>query len=188
MWQMKENKIPYSSIQANETIIWNVVKNNMRPDSSELNLPSYQTPIAKKSRRAFETIQCKSDSSFLQVKKSGNLTVTPKSNQIVNKRKLFVSKESLGGVSWNKKFFIRQKLFESSLSPDCDGEDENEEPSSENMFRDLFVDRKLRSPEQIQLVERQYVSMYKSCWSSDRERRFDALKAFDTLQTFINLL
>lgn len=74
MWQMKENKIPYTAIQANETILWNVVKHDMRPDSlGIINMLRKEGDVIKKQR-----INSKSESSFQQFKKFISSSLTPR--------------------------------------------------------------------------------------------------------------
>lgn len=67
MWQMKANKIPYESIEASETIIWNVVKKDVRPDTM---FATYdKSYVEGKTRTEVDTYKCsKSETSSLQSK------------------------------------------------------------------------------------------------------------------------
>lgn len=199
MWQMKENRIPYGSLE-NETIIWNVVRNNMRPDSLKACMD--ENHIVKKSRKMVETQHLsKSESSFMQVKKYISLPLTPKTYNrnrekvpeiFINKPLRLTEKSSYGShqknriFKNNKHFLIRKKLFESKLSPKLEG-DENEEATD---LQELFVDHQLclRSLEDILFVESEYAKMYSDCWSSEKSQRYDAFKVFNVLQRLINSL
>jgi hypothetical protein len=198
MWQMKENQIPYASIYANETIIWNVVKNDLRPDSLKAKLLSDEPKMFKQSRKVGDGHHCsKSESSFLQVKKFISLPLTPKSYNrnvekipeiLVNKPLRMVEKSSYGSHQKNrifknhKQLIIRKKLFESKLSPKLESE--------ENEDCEIFIDHQLylRSPEHILLVESEYVKIYSDCWNRDKSQRYDAVKVSENLRKLIDLL
>lgn len=196
MWQLKENRIPYGSLE-NETIIWNVVKNNMRPDS--LKVCKDVIHVAKKPRVFVETHHLsKSETSFVQIKKYISLPLTPKSYNrhrekvpeiFINKPMWLAEKSSYGSHQKNRIFKhnsrlpIRKKLFESKLSPKFEDDETND-------LQELFVDHQLclRSPEDILSVESEYAKIFHDCWSSDKSRRYEAVKVFNLLQKLINLL
>jgi serine/threonine protein kinase len=193
MWQLKEGKIPYASIHANETIIWNVVKKDMRPDSLKLKFVDDEPPMPRKYLKLSETSQCKSDSSFLRV--AAHLPLTPKlSNQklpeiLINKLQRTGERNYRQKLKVKRQPAIRKKLFSASFSPNFDGEAEVEEVSDESM-RDLFIDHQhfLRSPEKVQLIETKYVQMYRSCWHRDKSKRLSALKVHDSIEKWFNYL
>lgn len=202
MWQLKENKIPYGSIRANETILWNVVKRDMRPDSvGIINNLRDEPNVVKRSH-----INCKSESSFLQLKKFISSPLTPRSyNRSIQKiPKIFLNKsvkmveKPLHGthqkscISKNRKqLLIRRKLFDAKLSSslEIDGFDGSEQDSDIDM-RNLFVDTQLylRSPEQILFAENDYDRTYRDCWNRDKKHRYKAIEVQDILKKLLNSL
>lgn len=197
MWQLKENKIPYGFL-TNETIIWNVVRNHMRPDSLKVTLLNDDSKISKRSPHEICQFS-KSESSFLHIKKFFSLPLTPKSFNrnverripeiLINKPLRFLEKSSYGSHQKNRIFkhhkqqTIRKKLFESKLSPKF----EVDELSG---AEELFVDPQLstRSAEAILLAESEYVKLYKECWNCDKNRRHEAVAVREILQNLIKSL
>ena len=199
MWQLKENRIPYGSLE-NETIIWNVVRNNMRPDSLKARRGDFN--LVNQSRKMGETHHLsKSESTFMQIKKYISLPLTPKTFNrhreklpeiFINKPMRMLEKSSYGSHQKNRIFkshkpvLVRKKLFESKLSPKLEG-DENDIHTD---LQDLFIDSQLflRSPEQILHVDSEYVKIYSDCWSSDKSQRYTAAKVMRILQNLIDSL
>lgn len=167
MWQLKENELPYGSIYSNEIIIWNVVKNNLRPDcinaklktSSHLNVP--------------DKLTCKSEIKFLQVKKYINSPLTPKSYirssekvpQIINKN---LKLQEMTHYGSNQKYRVVKKPrrnFESCKKLFQSPKEEHKERSSDSEFMQCFRDAEihLRSAENVLSVESEYVKIYSRC-------------------------
>lgn len=174
MWQLKEYKIPYGAIHEIEAIIWNVVKNNLRPDScASVENPKvsirfespYQrnkmndTPLKRKSYKGSSENIPK-----IFVDKSGNLSSQKKFRPANEKRK------SLEG----------RKLFESNI----DGCDEDEDREMNN----LFIDHCERLQERVSMVEDKFVKLYQQCWHQDEAQRYSASEVTETLHSFIKLL
>lgn len=194
MWQLKELELPYGSIYSNEIIIWNVVKNNLRPDSINPN-----TKIKSKAQmlQVNENKSCKSEIKFLQVEKYVSSPLTPKSYnrssevipRIINKN-LKLQERSLYGSNQKNRIYkgktildSRRKLFENlQTSPAVE--------KCEHEFIECFIDLDIcsRSPDKILLLESEYVKIYKNCWSQDPSSRYSADEIFNSLQNMITLL
>ncbi|CRL06352.1 CLUMA_CG018967, isoform A [Clunio marinus] len=163
MWQMKANKIPYDCIVENETIIWNVVKNDMRPDSITVNFVNKAFNDVTKQQHS------KTELSFHQLKKVINSPLTPKffKRNIENVPDVLINKplkllQNLSDATFvpknqslkiQKRVSSRKKLFDSHLS--SPKQLKNEIKSIDDR-QNLFIDEKLhlRSPGAILLVER----------------------------------
>lgn len=195
MWQMKENKLPYESISANETIIWNVVKNDMRPDT----LWTICNHLKSEPRKTFSEKCCKSESSFLQLTKFMDFPLTPKTyNRSIKKvpeilaSKRTVEKSSTGSLRKTRlsinqnQIIVRKKLFGSISSPS----DEAVVVSPDLDMQKLFLDEKLhqRSPERILWIESEYVRTYKDCWNRVKSQRYSAIKLLSIFERFISSL
>lgn len=189
---MKENKLPYESIHANETVIWNVVKNDMRPDT-------LSTISSKRGRFKLPQKSCKSESSLLHAVKLWDFQLTPKSsNRSIRKvpeiivSKQTVEKSSTGSLRKTRVGFaknqlvVRKKLFSSISSPS----DEAVVISPDLDMQRLFLDEKLhkRSPERIIWIESEYVRAYKDCWRRVKSQRYSAIKLLSVLQQLISSL
>lgn len=161
MWQMKENKIPYSSIHDIETIIWNVVKNNLRPDTC----PSVE---AQKSPQ----LSCYQPNKIFDKRKPFNENVPRIVVEKSSHKKLRVTKNK-------RKVLQRRKLFDSNVDDD---EDDGQE------MYDLFIDRRELESEIVSLVEDNFVKLFQKCWSQDDTQRSSASTVRDTLQYLIDLL
>lgn len=192
MWQLKENELPYGSIDSNEIIIWNVVKNNLRPDcinskaNSFLNVPD-------------KLLTCKSEIKFLQVKKYINSPLTPKSYnrnsgkvpQIINKN---LKLQEMTHYGSNQKYRIMKnpkrnfesckKLFQSPK------EEQQGKRSSDLDFSQCFRDEEIqmRSAENVLFVESEYVKIYSRCWAPDPSVRYCADDICDSLENFVSML
>lgn len=197
MWQLKENEIPYSLIKANETIIWNVVRRNLRPDSLQLEFLSDVPNVFKRTRKSFEDVEpcSKSESSFLKVRKFNNFPITPKSvNRNIEQRKKtaiddqsiceklvkFASPQKDRAAISRKRLFTNKKLFDSKLSPRTDVSDNG------NCLEDLFIDHQPQSEELTSMIELEYVKLYRQCWSRDKRLRYDAIKVKNLIQDLID--
>lgn len=189
MWQLKENKIPYEKIHANEIVIWNVVKNDIRPDSRKIARWSDEANISNRSSNLLEETSqgCKSECSYLRAAKF--ITLTPKS---INRNSLKIpeilinrygSHQSNRIYNSNKRL-LRKKLFESKLSPKIKGDDKG----SRDDIQNLFIDRLTRSAESVWKVEMEYVNLYRKCWSRDKSCRYVAKEVYNILQKLIESL
>lgn len=79
MWQLKENEIPFESMKSNDVIIYQVIKNNLRPDSTILLLNELNENICFQEKSTRNNFYCKSD--FLDTMKlSPNLNTPNRSN------------------------------------------------------------------------------------------------------------
>lgn len=188
MWQLKEVELPYGSIYSNEIIIWNVVKNNLRPDSIDSSSPKIKTTLQVTDK------SCKSEIKFLQVEKYMGSPLTPKSYlrgsemipKIINKTLKLQEKSIYGSNQKNRirktrtNFESCRKLF-ANVQPAAI---ENSEPD----FVDCFIDSNIYPPEKILLLESEYVRIYKNCWSQNPSSRYSADEIFNSLKTMILLL
>lgn len=194
MWQMKENQIPYGSVYPNETVIWNVVKNDMRPDSLKVRFLSDESHNLKRPRSSLSDTQCRSESSFLKIQTFVNLPSTPKSinrMSLMVPQNLQVKKPSPAEKSlhdsyrknkidnYKKQLLTRKRLFNTQSSP-------NGKVGAEKLFVDHRI--RLRSSESVLLVETEYVKMYKDCWKRERSQRYDAVQVYKILRKLIDLL
>lgn len=197
MWQIKENQLPYELIQSNETILWNVVKRDMRPDSFEIIGMLREKNHSSKRRR----INSKSQSSFSQLKKfisspfNRNIQKIPEI--LVNKSLKTVEKPLCGShqKSFNSKshnpVLTRKKLFDTSLSSKLEVSDFNKEEGENDIkFLNIFTDTQLhlRCPERILFIESEYIKIYRDCWSRDRSVRYDAVKVKTIFKEMLSLL
>lgn len=195
MWQVKENKIPYGTTLANETIIYKVVKEHMRPDSLKFR-SSVDEPVSLTKEAT------KSETSLLKVKKFVDMFLTPTSynrrqkNSENNSRKPPVGiGKSLHGsqqkncISTKKQIYIGRKLFDSKLPSKLKIQEDYEDDSDDDM-RELFIDSQLslRSPKSILLVENEYDKLYTNCWNHIASRRFVATEAANIIEKFLCLL
>lgn len=168
MWQMKENKIPYAFLHDIETVIWNVVRNNLRPDSCP-SVEVQKSPLRHQSpyyRRNNTLDKQAKPKSF-----NGNVETIPKI--LVEKS----SHQKCVGSRNRRNGLQARKLFES-------GADEEEEIFMCN----LFADRGERSLEKVSLVEEKFIKLYQKCWCQDDKQRYSASTVHETLQHFIDLL
>lgn len=194
MWQLKENKIPYESIHDNETIIWNVVKNDMRPDTLTLSKNSKTNASNKNLSRKF----CKSES-FLRVTQLMDFQLTPKSSNrniekvpeiLVNKR--IAEKSSTGSskrtrLGMNKnQLVVRKKLFGSISSPSDEVTDVSCNVDMQNLFLDEMLHK--RVSQRIQWIESEYVRTYKNCWKRVKSQRYHAIKLLSVYEKLVNSL
>jgi serine/threonine protein kinase len=191
MWQMKEVELPYGSIYSNEIIIWNVVKNNLRPDSIDSSSPKIKSTLQVNEKKS-----CKTEIKFLQVEKFISSPLTPKSYnrgselipKIINKT-LKLQEKTLYGS--NQKNRIRKsrtslescrKLFTNLQSVPSVIE------TSEQNFIDCFIDTHIYAPDKILLLESEYIKIYKHCWSQDPSTRYSADEICKSLNNMITLL
>lgn len=193
MWQMKENKIPYGTTLANETIIYNVVKEHMRPDSLKFrSLVDEPVSLTKEAT--------KSETSLMKVKKFVDMSLTPtsynrrqkNSENILRKPPIGIGKSLNGSqqknsISTKKQIRIGRKLFDSKLPLKI--QEDYEDDSDEDM-RELFIDSQLslRCPKTILLVESEYDKLYMNCWNHIASRRFVATEAANIIEKFLSLL
>lgn len=198
MWQLKENELPYSSIYSNEIIIWNVVKNNLRPDSinSKLRInAAHHLNVPGKINAA-----CKSELRFTHVKKYINSPLTPKSYnknggkipQIINKNLKLQEITHYGSNQKNRMLKRSERRFESCKklfsSPKVEKEDSSSDEESEfaTLFRDDEIHR--RPAECVLSIESEYVKIYSRCWASDPSLRYFVDDLCDLLDNFASLL
>lgn len=194
---MKENELPYSSISANETVIWNVVRRDLRPDSLKLRFLCTKALNRPRSSIDEPSPRSLSESSFLQVKAINDSPITPKSlkqnlemlPEIAFKRikrcekSVFASLQKNQIVKIRKEHATRKKLFDSKQSPTPIGDYKDE-----NSLQQLFTDRQPRSEELIALVEEEYAAAYKRCWSRDKSERHSAAQIKDLISDLIESL
>lgn len=199
---MKENQVPYGDLP-NQTVMWNVVKNNMRPDSHWRNFTEFHGKQNSTSAYIVKEVFCKSESSFLQVKKFIDLPLTPKTYNrnierlpkiLIGKPLVVIEKSTFGSLQKNrilkgkKPILTRKQLFHSKLSPSSEVEDNA--PEADLDMKDLFIDQQLslRSSESILLVESEYIKIYTDCWHRDKHQRYEICKVLKVLQNLISSL
>lgn len=198
MWQLKTNKIPYGLTLANETIIYNVVKEDMRPDSlKELLLISKDSKSSSRSTSKF-------DSPLLRTDRIITLSLTPVNNRrnfenipelcFAKKPSIMIGKSLHGSLKKNslsnKKYYCnRRKLFGSKLSGKIEIHNEYEDDLDTDL-KELFVDNQLkfRSLESVSLVEKEYQELYKRCWDRDTNHRYEATEVINIIKKLICLL
>ena len=199
MWQMKELKIPYESILSNETIIWMVVKKNIRPDSTGISMPNNEINFVQRFGRFLEVKQCsKSESSFMELKKIVDSPVMPtysirnidKNPRILMNKPLRVSERSLYGSHHRNKIpkkheIIRKKLSNCKIISNIFTQDQDDLDMSQ-----IFIDSQLclRLPEQILLVESEFIRMFRNCWHRNKHERNTAFEVANKLQQLLNVL
>lgn len=202
MWQMKENQVPYGDLP-NETVMWNVVKNDMRPDSHWRNFTEFHGKQNSMGAQAAKEFCSKSESSFLQVKKFIDLPLTPKTYNrnlerlpkiLIGKPSVVIERSTFGSLQKNrtlkgkKPILKRKQLFHSKLSPSIEIEDNV--PATDLDMKDLFIDQQLglRSSESILQVESEYIKIYTDCWHRDKHQRYEICKVLNVLQNLISSL
>lgn len=198
MWQLKEHAIPYESIKSNEVIIWQVVKNNLRPDSTILRLNEKLHGKCEIKRREYSSklIPCRSNLLSSAVIKTPIRSLTPKkcNLSIINSNKKLSKsdfKHKFLPNSSTKRNLIRKSLFEpnylESLNNRSDSESENDIIS---IFTDLLTDHELylRKEEDLFKIENEYVRLYKDCWNENQHLRPNVEKIAHLIEKFINYL
>lgn len=183
MWQLKENEIPYQAIKSNEIIIWQVVKNNLRPDSTLLLLNELN-------EKPMEIRRDDSNKMFrmsLEVK-----SLTPKKWLIKSSEKSsrsdFKQNRSKCAINGSKNV-IRKRLFKSKFLDSLNSENEDGDESIK-VFINFLTDQQfnLRKPENLFKIENEYMIMYKNCWDEQPLFRPDVEKICNLIEKFINYL
>lgn len=186
MWQLKENEIPFASIKCNDVIIWQVVKNNLRPDSTVLLLSELKERISSSEKLLRNHQYCKSDLfDTLQVSpklntpaKSFSANRKPSRTEVMKKRDI----KQDGSRYRNDK--SRKNLFVDKLKVVQD----EVEPSSPKCFQNLFADGgdlQLLAHEKLFHIENRYIKLYKSSWHEDPMMRPSIEEIISLLQEFL---
>jgi hypothetical protein len=199
MWQLRENEIPYSTIKSNDIIIWQVVKNNLRPDSTLLLLREMNESCHLNFPTSNEI--CTSDlmSKFLHGTLKMSLTPVP---TVTNRRavcknlsrsdfkrdKLLLKSANSPTLRSTKKV-SRKNLF------DCKSidllmtieSDKNEGASMDNLLR-LFENNNNPYHEKLFLIENEYIKLYKACWHKSADKRPRIEEFYSSLTKFIDCL
>lgn len=183
MWQLKQNEIPYQTIKSNEIIIWQVVKNNLRPDSTLLLLNDLNE----------KPMEIRRDDSNKMLRMSLEVkSLTPKKLLIKSSEKSsrsdFKLTRSRCAVNGSKNI-IRKSLFKSTLLDSLNNENEVDDGSTK-MFINYLTDQQfyLRQPESLFKIENEYVRLYKACWDEKHLFRPDVEKICNLIEKFINYL
>lgn len=207
MWQLKENEIPYESIRSNDIIIWQVVKNNLRPDSTFLLLTELNTEncFDEKLQRNISHQYCKSDLMFHEMIKNIAKPLTPTTFKVKGgiknlsrtdfrkKRDMLFTKHDCGiSQACSKKVDIRKNLFDCKsldLSERIE-DDEYEDDLENNYHSNILVDKKLhlRSCKKLFQIDNEYVKLYKLCWHQKESLRPNIVNIFNLIQKFLNRL
>lgn len=187
MWQLKENEIPFASIKCNDAIIWQVVKNNLRPDSTILLLSELTEKISSKDKLLRNHQYCKSDL-FDTLKVSPKLNHTPatsySANRKSNSRTEAMKKRDIkqeGSRFRNDKNRTRKNLFMEKLKVVQD----EVEISTPTCFQNLFVDGDLQANEKLFHTENRYIKLYKASWNEDPKMRPSTGEILNLLQEFL---
>lgn len=179
MWQLKENEIPYQTIKSNEIIIWQVVKNNLRPDSTLL--------IHKKLNE--KPIEIRRDDSKKLFRMSLDIkSLTPKKLLIKSIEKSSKSDFKQSRTKCDiigSENIIRKNLFESILLDSLNNENEDDEEFYNFLTDQQFYQRK---PESLFKIENEYKRLYKACWDEKHLFRPDVEKIYNLIEKFINYL
>lgn len=186
MWQIKENLIPYGTALANETIIYNVVKEDMRPDSLKATLLA-DLPVKDK------TTFTKSESHLLTAKMHIDLSLTPNSRdrkidklKEIRRPKNTIGKLVNGNHQKKQSKSYQKKLFSSNIA----AKSRLQSDESEDDVQDLFPDSEffMRSFGSEVLLENRYVEMYRNCWSRDKSCRYEAIKTVSVIEDLLSML
>lgn len=164
MWQLKENEIPYSTIKSNDVVIFQVVRNDLRPDSTLLLLNDLEKLSVKEKIKRNQF--CKSD--LFETKLSPKLnTPTNKLHRKLPRTEIASKKrDKILEIHRETKLRSRKNLFRENLkATDADTEEGGETPKC---FKNLFADS---SPcdkhEKLFDMENNYIKLYKACWQQD---------------------
>ncbi|XP_070498626.1 serine/threonine-protein kinase mos [Chironomus tepperi] len=183
MWQLKENEIPYQKIKSNDIIIWQVVKNNLRPDSSLLLLNELNE----------KPIDIRRDDSNKQFRMSLEVkSLTPKKLLIKSNEKSsrsdFKQNRSKCVIKGTGNV-IRKSLFRSKFLDSLNNENEVGDESTK-VFINFLTDQQfyLRKPESLFKIENEYIRLYKACWDEKHLFRPDVEKICNLIEKFINYL
>ncbi|KAG5680870.1 hypothetical protein PVAND_010351 [Polypedilum vanderplanki] len=198
MWQMKENEIPYHSIKSNDIIAWQVVKNNLRPDSTLLLLTELNESI-----RLYQPMQnfnqfCKSNE-FLQIPinksstpvsfiiKHGKVAHNSLSRSDFKRDKAIKLSESSNLRSIKK--LSRRNLFDSCKSINLLMNIENDQNASDENYKNLLnlFDNDYHSPhKELFQIENEYIRLYKACWDKNFNQRPNIKDICNTLKKLID--
>jgi hypothetical protein len=182
MWQLKENEIPYSSIKSNDVVIFQVVRNNLRPDSTLLLLSDLEKSSFKEK---INRSQCKSDLFETKLSPKLNTPTNRSGNRKLPRTEKIASKkrDKIYEIHRETKNRSRKKLFVEKLKV-IDTDEGAETPSC---FQNLFADS---SPcdkhEKLFDMENNYINLYKACWHQDPLMRPSAGEICKLIQQFIN--
>lgn len=179
MWQLKENEIPYQTIKSNEIIIWQVVKNNLRPDSTLLLLnKSNEKPIEIRKDDSIKLFRMSLDIKSLTPKKLliKSIEKSSKSDFKQNRTKCVIK---------GSENIIRKSLFKSKLLDSLNNENEVDDDFINFLKDQQFYQRK---PESLFKIENEYIRLYKACWDDKHLFRPDVEKICDLIEKFINYL
>lgn len=161
MWQLKENEIPYSPIKSNDVVIFQVVRNNLRPDSTLLLLNDLEKLSFKE--KITRSQCCKSD--LFETKLSPKLN-TPTNNALSRSgnRKLprtevaSKKRDKILEIHRDTKKRSRKNLFMENLQ----SIDSDEGAETPKCFKNLFADS---SPcdkhDKLFDMENNYINLYK---------------------------
>lgn len=185
MWQLKENEIPFESIKSNDVIIWQVVKNNLRPDSTILLLSELNEKISTREKLSRNHQYCKSIDT-LKVSPKLNTPTKACSTNLKTSRTEVMKKRNVNQESRYRrdKLKSRKNLFVESLKVVQD----EIEVSTPKCFQNLFVDEDLhlRVHEKLFHIENSYIKLYKACWHEDFEFRPSTEKVLNDIQQYLS--
>ncbi|CAH1723852.1 unnamed protein product [Chironomus riparius] len=183
MWQLKENEIPYQTIKSNEIIIWQVIKNNLRPDSKLLLFNEFlEKPINIRKGNSSKLFRMPLEVRSLTPKK-----LLIKSNEKSSKSDFKLNRSKC--VMKGSENVIRKSLFKSKLLDSLNNENEVEDESTK-VFINFLKDQQfyLRKPERLFKVENEYIRLYKASWDENHLFRPDVEKICNLIEKFINYL
>lgn len=191
MWQLKENEIPYSAIKSNDVVIFQVVRNNLRPDSTLLLLNDIEKSSFKE--KIMRNQFCKSD--LFETKLSPKLNTPTKAplsksaSRKLPKTELSTKKrDKILEIHRDTKKRSRKNLFlENFMSIDINDDEYGAE--TPKYFKNFFADS---SPcdKHFKLfdIENNYINLYKACWNQDPFLRPSTEEVFKLIQQFISLI
>lgn len=191
MWQLKENEIPYQTIQSNEIILWQVVKNNLRPDSALLLLHHVDdnSVLGKANSKLFCQSDLTTNSNNILKDTSLKRTSTPLS--IIKKPSAPFKLLSSSQNSKNAKL-ERIDCKSLDLLVDIDNE-ENDADVSINKFLNLLLNDQLSDHfsllhEKIFELENEYIKLYKACWHKKQSVRPRIESIYILLKNYIDCI
>jgi calcium-dependent protein kinase len=166
MWQLKENEIPFDAIKCQEQIIWQVVKNQLRPDSTVLLLSEMNENFCSQKEKSHRSYQyCNSDLfDTLKISPQNSLKQSRSANKKFPRTEVMKKRDSKPFDRSNLKH-SRKVLFVENLQP----LPETTEISTPKCFQNLFSDKnlQLRHSEKLFHIENNYIQLYKRCWHTD---------------------
>lgn len=182
MWQLKENEIPYSAIRCNDVVIFQVVKNNLRPDSTILLLNELNEKLSSKEKLQRNNQYCKSDV-FDTLKLSPQLNNTPKAAALTNSVNRKKTRAESGLKHRDKLHKSRKNLFMENLKSIT--VDNESDPLTPKCFLNVFSNTHSYSHENLFEIENNYINLYKACWQEDPSMRPSTEEVYKLIQQFL---